>query len=206
MKKFNENNIDDLVTILKNDGIICVPTDTVYGICGRVNSDIVYNKLLNIKKRSSDNPFPVMCADINQIESIAIVNDNSLKLIKTLMPGPVTLVLLKKKEAFNFINNKGLQVNNEVAVRMATSDTMKKIIYKTGCPVFLTSANQSGMSACNSLDEIEKTFPTLDGILCGNVSFGQASTIIDCTSNIVKIQRPGPIGEDEIYKILNNDN
>ena len=48
-----------------------------------------------------------------------------------------------------------------------------------------------------------KDLPDLDGMLEGKVSFGQASTIVDCTSNEIKILRKGPISEDEIIKALN---
>ena len=55
---------------------------------------------------------------------------------------------------------------------------------------------------CNSLDDIEKMFPNLDGILEGEISFGQASTIVDCTSSEIKIQRPGPISVEKIMEVL----
>ena len=56
-------------------------------------------------------------------------------------------------------------------------------------PVFMTSANISGEPVCKSIEEIEKTFPNIEGILEGEVSFGQASTIVDCTSDEIKIIR-----------------
>ena len=66
----------------------------------------------------------------------------------------------------------------------------------------MTSANENGKPSCQSIEEIIKTFPNLDGILEGNVSYGEASTIVDCTSNKIKIQRQGPISEEQIMKIL----
>ena len=95
MKRYTENELDELVNILKNDGVISVPTDTVYGICGSINSKKSYEKIMKIKNRPKNKLLPIMCADENQIKSIAIVNENALKLINNFMPGPITLILNK---------------------------------------------------------------------------------------------------------------
>ena len=76
-----------------------------------------------------------------------------------------------------------------LAIRMATSDALKQLIQTLGVPVFMTSANQSGEPVCTCLDEIEKSCPLLDGMMEGDVSFGEASTIIDCMSGEVRILR-----------------
>lgn len=202
MKRYKQSEIDELANILKQDGVISVPTDTVYGICARINSIEAYNKLISIKNRPSNKSFPVMCADEEQIKSIAIVDEKIEKLIHAFMPGPVTLILNKRNE--KNINNRGLRTTSEMAVRMAPSNILKELIYKTGSPIFMTSANQSGEKECNNLDEIEKMCPTLDGMMEGNVSFGKASTIIDCTQEVIKIQRVGPISMEDIIEALKN--
>lgn len=95
-------------------------------------------------------------------------------------------------------------MDEKVAVRIASSEVLKQLIQKVGCPIFLTSANISGEPVCNTLDEIKEKLPTLDSILEGDVSFGQASTIVDGTNNI-KIQRPGPISLEQITEVLKNN-
>ena len=85
---------------------------------------------------------------------------------------------------------------------MATTPFLKELIKEVGNPIFLSSANISGKDVCKSLDEIEKECPTLDGIVLGYISFGEASTIVDLTGNNIKIQRPGPIKEEEIMEAL----
>ena len=117
------------------------------------------------------------------------------------MPGPLTLVLKKKENLFN-INNAGERKIDSVAVRMIPSKFLNKLIERVGSPLFLTSANKSGMDVCRSLDEIEEECPTLDGMVIGDVSFGEASTIVDLTGNNIKIQRQGPISEEEIMDVL----
>ena len=89
-----------------------------------------------------------------------------------------------------------------IAVRMATSKSVEKLILKLGCPVFMTSANQSGEKECTNLDEIEKCCPMLDGMMEGHVVFSKGSTIVDCTSDEIKILREGPISIEQIDKKL----
>ena len=202
MKRYKQSEIEEVATVLKNDGVISVPTDTVYGICARINSSKAYLKLVSVKNRPSTKSFPVMCSDIEQIKSIAILDDNALKLIKAFMPAPLTLVLNKRPDAFSYINNAGTRETDELAIRMIPSKFLNELIEKVGSPLFLTSANKSGKDVCKTLDEIEIECPTLDGMVEGNVSFGEASTIVDLTGNDIKIQRQGPISEDEIMKAL----
>ena len=203
MKKYRQSDIETIIKVLKDDGVISVPTDTVYGICARVNSPKAFNKLVEIKNRPANKNFPIMCSDIEQIKSIGIVDKRVEKLINTFMPGPITLVLRKKNDTFLAINNGGKRETNEIAVRMATSSFLKEVIIGVGCPLFMTSANKSGMDVCKSLDDIEKMCPTLDGMVEGDVSFGEASTIVDCTDDNIVIQRPGPISEEQVMEALN---
>ncbi|MBR3133212.1 MAG: threonylcarbamoyl-AMP synthase [Clostridia bacterium] len=198
MKIYNENEIDKLAEILKNDGVISVPTDTVYGICSRISSKKAHDRLIKIKERPVSKAFPIMCADERQIEDIAVIDSKARKIINSFMPGPITIILKKKDDLEEYITNG----KDTIAIRMATSNTLKELILKTGSPIFLTSANKSGDSTCTTIDEIKKACPDIDGILDGKVLFGKASTIVDCTSDEIKILREGPISLEEIQDSL----
>lgn len=198
VKIYNENEIDELVYILKNDGVISVPTDTVYGLCGKIDSKKAYEKLLDIKERPINKAFPIMCADEKQVRKIGIVDKNIEKLISEFMPGPITLILEKNENLDDYITNG----KNTIAVRIATTKALVELIRKVGTPIFMTSANKSGEPECKNIAEIEKLSPLLDGILYGKYSFGKASTIVDCRFGEIKIIRKGPISEKEIRDIL----
>ena len=199
IKRFKENEIDELVNILKNNGVISVPTDTVYGLCSRIDSKDAFKKLIDVKNRPINKSFPIMCANLEQIKSIAITDERSEKLIHAFMPGPITLILKKKDSLNDYINSD----KDTVAIRMATSKVLEELIKKTGCPVFMTSANQSNMPTCTNLDEIETSCPKIDGMLEGDVTFGEASTIVDCTKDELQILRQGPITMEQIKRIYN---
>ena len=154
IERYNQDEIEKLVQILKNDGVISVPTDTVFVICARINSEVAHDKLITVKNRPIKKSFPVMCANEEQIKSIAIVNDVAEKLIKAFMPGPITLVLKKKSDLADYVTNG----KDTIAIRMATSETIMRLILELKSPIFMTSANQSGKSTCTSLGEIEKNY------------------------------------------------
>ncbi|MCI5722993.1 MAG: threonylcarbamoyl-AMP synthase [Erysipelotrichaceae bacterium] len=197
MRRFREDEFQEAVQVLKNDGVISVPTDTVYGVCAQVSSKQAEENLRNVKNRPATKAFPVMCANLSQIEEIAEVSLKAKTIIQAFMPGPITVILNRKKGVSLSIDDL-----DTVAIRMATSTVLEKIIANLGRPIFMTSANQSGQPTCTSLDEIEKACPLLDGMLEGEVSFGQASTIVDCSKDEIAILRQGPISLEEIQDKL----
>ena len=198
MKRFSQSQIDEMVEILRNDGVLSVPTDTVYGVCARMDTRQAQDNLRRVKNRPATKAFPIMCADEKQIASICYITPRDHLLIEAFMPGPVTLILKKKDHVPTDVNG-GMDT---LAVRMATSIPLKKLIQTLGVPVFMTSANQSGEPVCRNLDEIEKSCPLLDGMMEGDVSFGQASTIIDCSGEEVRILREGPVSMEDIESVL----
>jgi L-threonylcarbamoyladenylate synthase len=200
IRRYSASEVNELAEILKQDGTISVPTDTVFGVCARMDSLQAQENLRDLKHRPATKAFPIMCSGLAQIKTIAEVDARAEKLIQALMPGPVTLILPKKPEVPEYVNG-GMAT---LAIRMATSPAVKELIEETGCPIFMTSANQSGEPTCTSLDEIEQSCPGLGGMLEGSVTFGEASTIIDCTGTELKILRPGPVNMEEIQKVLSN--
>ncbi len=198
MKRFKQNEIQEMVEILKNDGTLSVPTDTVYGVCCRYDHEQAQEKLRDVKKRPVTKAFPIMCANLQQIKQICEVDERSEKLIDAFMPGPVTFILKKKENVPDYVNG-GMET---LAIRMATSKALSELIDTLGCPVFMTSANQSGEPVCKTLEDIEEHCPLLDGMMEGNVTFSQASTIIDCTKEEVAILREGPVSLEQVKKVL----
>ena len=194
---FSDKDISILADILDNNEVICVPTDTVYGLCAKTNSYLAYNNLVNIKDRPNNKLFPIMCSDLNQIKEIALINSKTEKLIKKYMPGPITIILKIKDNPNNYINLD----QDTIAVRLATSATLRKLIELLDCPLFMTSANKSGYSPCKNIDEVLKNFSNLKGVLAGDVTYSIPSTIVDCVGDDFKILREGPITVDDINNI-----
>ena len=197
MKRYTQEQTKELAEILKNDGVISVPTDTVFGVCARMNSLQAQENLREVKNRPETKAFPVMCSDLEQIKTIAVTDERSEHVIKTFMPGPLTVILKRRDDVPAFVNG-GLST---LAIRLAPSEAVKKLIEETGSPLFMTSANQSGQPVCETLDEIEKQCPLLSGMMEGTVNYGEASTIVDCTGDELVILRQGPITLEDIKGI-----
>lgn len=198
IKRYSNKELDILADILINDGVISVPTDTVYGVCARINSKDAYDKLVMVKNRPSNKAFPLMCLDINQVKEIAYVDERIEKIINNFMPGPLTVILKKKDNLDGYVTNG----NDTVAIRLATSKELEELIRLVGCPLFMTSANQSGEEPCINIDDIEKCCPLVDAILEGDIKYNKSSTILDCTKDELLILREGPISLNEINNML----
>ncbi len=200
MKRYGQNQIRELAEILKNDGVISVPTDTVYGVCARMITEEAQENLREVKNRPLTKAFPVMCKDAEQIRSIAYTDAQSERIMAAFMPGPVTLILKKRREIPDFVNG-GMET---LAVRMAPDEAVRQLIEETGCPLFMTSANQSGQPVCRNLDEIAEQCPKIDGMMEGETRFGEASTIIDCTGETIRILREGPVTMADLEALEEN--
>ncbi len=197
MRRFKANELEEVAKILLADECVSVPTDTVYGVCSRM-SEKAKEKLVEVKNRPAVKAFPLMCKDLEQVETVAIVGDKARKVMESFMPGPLT-VILKKKEGLESFVNGGMDT---VAIRLATSDMLYDLIGLVGMPLFMTSANQSGQEVSKNLDEIEANCPLLKGMLEGEVTFQDASTIVDLSKDEMVIVRKGPITLEDLEKVL----
>ncbi len=201
MRIFQETEAEAVAAILRNDGVVAVPTDTVYGVCARMDHRQAQEKLRDVKKRPPEKAFPLMCCDADQLRTVCETDERSEKLIRRLMPGPVTLVLKRRKEVPGFVSGD----LPTAAVRLAPTEVLAKIIRLTGVPLYMTSANRSGEPVCTDLAGIEKACPLLDGMLAGTPSFNAASTIIDCSGAEIRILREGPVSMRDIERILEEE-
>lgn len=197
MRRFTAEETEAAAEVLKKDGCIAAATDTVFGVCARI-SEAGQEKLYDVKNRPRAKRFPVMCADTEQMKEIAVVSPMAETVIRAYMPGPLTVILKRKEGVPSYVTGGG----DTLAIRLAATPQLKELIEKTGLPLFMTSANQSGMPECRSAEEIESACPKLDGILEGQVCYNRASTIVDLTGEEPKILREGPITKEEITQTL----
>ena len=78
--------------------VLIFPTDTVYEIGTPIDDLEGIKRIYSIKNRPLDKPLACLCDSLEQIQSIAIVDSNALKLIEKLLPGPLTIILKAKPE------------------------------------------------------------------------------------------------------------
>ena len=96
-ENINDAELNNVINILKNNGLVILPTETVYGIAASAFSDEACKKIFIAKGRPQDNPLIVHVANKEMIYNITEKpNKIEEKLIDTFMPGPFTLILNKK--------------------------------------------------------------------------------------------------------------
>ena len=194
----DKRSLNKILSLLNQEEIVAFPTDTVFGIGVIYNSANAVYKMKIAKGRDASKPFPLMVADVEQMEEVAYLSDRERKIAEKYMPGALTLVLNKKDTVDDsFVN--GFKT---IAIRIPDDSYALKLLKKAG-PMFVTSANLSGQKAGNNTEEVLRQ---LDGriaaVVRGKAKSGVASTIIDCTGEQLKCLREGTISFKEIEEYV----
>ncbi len=181
--------------ILADGGLVAFPTETVYGLGGNALNPEASKKIYAAKGRPSDNPLIVHISDISMVESLVMeIPEAAKKLMEAFWPGPLTIIL-KAGRAVPRQTTGGLDT---VALRMPNHPVALELIRKSGLPIAAPSANASGRpsptKAAHVMEDLDGRIDmVLDG---GEVQIGVESTIVDLTTDVVQILRPGYITKD----------
>lgn len=187
--------------ILNNDGVVVLPTETVYGIGTNSLSKKGLNKLYELKNRPVNKPISVLISNKEMINKVAKnITERQWKIISKFFPGPLTIVL-DKQDYLSDILTAGL---NTIGVRMPDNEIALKLIELLGVPLATSSANVSGEPAFTNLSSIQEVFKDkidyyIDG---GDSKIGVASTVVRVTDDDVIILREGTISKEQIEEAL----
>lgn len=178
--------------------VIIFPTDTVYGIGTSVYDKENIKRIYDIKKRPLDKPLAVLCANIDQINEIAYLNECAIKLINKFMPGPLTIIVPAKdniKESMNL---------STVGIRIPNYKKAIELLEEYG-PLATTSVNESGLSPINDYEQIKEEYSDLvdEIIKPSSLEFSCiSSTVVDITTDNIKVLRQGSILISDIENAL----
>lgn len=192
---------DEVGKLLQDGKLVAFPTETVYGLGANGLDENAAKKIYEAKGRPSDNPLILHVSSIEMVSQIAEnIGKNAYQLMEHFWPGPLTIVL-PKKELVPYGTTGGLDT---VAVRFPSNRIARQLIQSAGVPIAAPSANLSGRP---SPTKAEHVLQDLNGkIDCviegGNVGIGIESTIVDMTSDIPMILRPGYITKEMIEEVL----
>lgn len=196
-----ENSINMASEILKNGGIVAVPTETVYGLAASAYSDDAIKAVFTAKGRPQDNPLIVHISSLNMLQCIACdIPDIAYKCAKTFWPGPFTMVLPKGDKLADSVSG-GLDT---VAVRFPADQTMCDIITKSGQPLAAPSANTSGRPSPTTANHV---IDDLDGkidavVMGGDCTVGVESTVVSLVGENPRLLRPGAVTPKQLCKVL----
>ncbi|MGA2774480.1 MAG: L-threonylcarbamoyladenylate synthase [Candidatus Omnitrophota bacterium] len=183
-----EKNVQQAAEVLKNGGLVIIPTETVYGIAADAQNQKALERLYEIKKRPKDKPFSLLIADKEKVDELAQgLAPQAYRLMDKFWPGPLTLILNAKEKG-------------TVGIRMPDNPVALEIIQRSGVPVACPSANISGKNPPVNFDQAIKELGTLVdlGVDSGPTKHKIESTIVDLTSDKVKVIREGAIKKEQI--------
>ncbi len=195
-----DENIRQAAEILKNGGLVAMPTETVYGLAADALNGEAVKKIFEAKGRPSDNPLIVHISGIEQMRPL--VKDIPLKaeiLAEKFWPGPLTIILPKS----DVIPDEVCAGLDTVAIRFPSHITARKLISLSG-PLAAPSANLSGSPSPTTFQHVICDMDgRIDAILDGGDSeVGVESTVITLASDIPCILRPGGITAEQLREAI----
>jgi L-threonylcarbamoyladenylate synthase len=204
--KIDSNNpqidkIQQAAEMIKQGGTVAFPTETVYGLGANALDEQAIDKIFKAKGRPQDNPLIVHISEISQLdELVESIPEKAFPLMKRFWPGPLTLIFNKSNKVTDKITG-GLST---VAIRMPNHNIALQIIKHSALPIAAPSANISGKpSPTESSHVIEDLFGKIDIIIDGgSTGVGLESTVLDVSSEIPVILRPGGITLEQLLDIF----
>jgi len=185
--------------IIKNGGLVAMPTETVYGLGANALDAAACRKIFEAKGRPGDNPLIIHICDFESLDrytNITDIEDKELvyRLSKAFMPGPVTMVLPKA----DIIPSEVTAGLDTVAIRFPIHKAARELIRLSGVPIAAPSANRSGSPsptcAKHVMDDMNGRIDmVIDG---GECEIGLESTIILPKNGKIKLLRPGAVTEE----------
>lgn len=197
----DKKKIEAAGDILKNGGLVAFPTETVYGLGADALNPEASKKIYAAKGRPSDNPLIVHISNMKALEKITSeIPQKAKKMAEQFWPGPLTMIF-PKSEQVPLETTGGLET---VAVRMPNHPIALALIDAGGGYIAAPSANTSGKPSPTkaehvALDMDGKIPMILDG---GAVGIGIESTIVDFSTDIPMILRPGYITPEMIREVI----
>jgi L-threonylcarbamoyladenylate synthase len=194
-------NLAFLARELQAGELVAVPTETVYGLAANALDAEACARIFRAKGRPSHDPLIVHIHSLDQLEQVCTPNAEALRLAKAFWPGPLTLVLPKKRAVPDIVT----AGRNSVAVRMPSHRLFRRLLKLAGVPLAAPSANRFGYISPTTAAHVQDGLGTkirhiLDG---GAAHIGLESTIVDLRApEKPAILRPGAVTARELERVL----
>ena len=195
------NDIKKAAEIIRNGGLVAVPTETVYGLAGSGLNEKAVNNIYEVKGRPAIKPLSLMVPDAGAMEKYCLeVPEQAKVLAEKFWPGPLTIVLKAKEHIPSIV----LAGGDTVGLRCPDHPLTLELLKECALPLAAPSANPSGAESPKNAETVMEYFDSkieavIDGGPCG---IGLESTIIDMTKAPYKILRQGALAAEEIAKTL----
>jgi L-threonylcarbamoyladenylate synthase len=186
---------------LRQGGVVAYPTETLYGLGVDPFREDALDRLYELKGRPSSMPVSILVKDLAMLgEVVHNPSVSAIRLMETLLPGPLTLVLPARPH----LSPRLTAGTGKVGIRISAHPFIGLLFASYPAPFTTTSANPTGRPNARDARTIVSYFPQgIDCILdAGPVSGGIGSTVVDVTGEAPVILREGAISAKKIFKTL----
>ena len=186
----NPKEIEKVVRILHDGGLVIYPTDTLYAIgCDALNVRAV-EKICRIKGvNPQKSNHSIICSDLSGVSEYAKINNATFKLLKQHLPGPFTFILPTCNELPKIYQNR-----KEVGIRIPNNAIVREIVYTLGNPILTMSIHEDYEQPEYMTDpELihEKYELMVDMVIDGGIGNIEGSTVVNCVSDNYEVIRQG---------------
>ncbi len=187
--------------ILKNGGLVGIPTETVYGLAANTFDQRAVANIFTAKGRPQDNPLIVHVSSMEMVKSlVSELPEKAAICAKKFWPGPFTMVLPRGEKVPKSVSA-GLDT---VAVRMPSNPVARELIKVSGLPLAAPSANLSGSPSPTTAEHV---LFDLDGridavIISDKCEVGLESTVISLCCEPPRLLRPGGVTLEQLKEVL----
>lgn len=202
----SDEDIEKAARILRDGGIVGMPTETVYGLAGNALDAESSRKIYAAKGRPSDNPLIVHVTCVDEIMPLVKeIPENVKVLFEHFSPGPITIVM-PKSDMIPYETSGGLDT---VGIRIPADKNARRLISAAGFPLAAPSANLSGSPSPTTADHVIKDMDgripaVIDG---GECSVGVESTVVSSDlSGHITVLRPGFVSPEDIAEVIGAEN
>lgn len=187
----NIREIEKVVRILRDGGLVIYPTDTLYAIgCDALNVRAVEK----ICKMKGINPakvnLSIICYDLSNISEYVKVDNFTFKLMKRNLPGPFTFILNANSNLPKIYKNR-----KTVGIRVPDNNIIRELVKELGNPILTTTVRDENDETPEYYTDpeliYEKYQNEVDLVIDGGYGGSEPSTIVDCTGEEPEITRQG---------------
>ena len=194
-------SIRDAVNILRQGGLVAIPTETVYGLAADAKNPEAVNKIFALKGRPADHPLIVHIAGAGQLPQWAIdIPDAAYRLAERFWPGPLTIILNKRSDVPDEVTGG----QHTVGLRCPDNAITLQLLREFGGGLAAPSANRFGRISPTTAEHVRAEFGAsvpmiLDGGAC---TIGIESTIVDLSRKPARILREGHVRREQLLSFL----
>lgn len=199
--------VDDIATVLQEDGLVCFPTRRQYSLAASLYSEDAVMRLVQSKRRSTKAPSLVLVPDRKTLRELAAdVPPVAEALMRRYWPGPLTLLMRPgDRVPAKVVRTLGLRKGGRLGVRFCESDPACRITRAFGGPLLISSANIAKKVGSSSVAQIRKNFHRTVELLvdAGDVPEAAPSTVVDPDHDAPqRVTREGIIPAAQVIELL----